>query len=216
MRVAETNIERQEGDSDERALVAACLACNHQAIEQLVDTHHPAIARLARAVLGREEVDDVCQDVYLRVFKELGRFEHRSRLGTWIYRIALNVIRNRQRTARRRHFDAHVTFDELKPRDHFEFLADAVTPASVSESHERARHLRRTILALAPVQRRALMLWTYCDSTHASIARSTAMSLADVERTLRLAKKGVRTQIERAPGRITSCEGRGGARRARR
>ncbi|HEY2906634.1 MAG TPA: RNA polymerase sigma factor [Vicinamibacterales bacterium] len=202
MRVAETAVQRQEPDSDDRPLVAACLACNREAIEQLVATHHPAIARLAQALLGREEVDDVCQDVYLRVFKELGRFEHRSRLGTWIYRIALNVIRNRQRSARRRHFDSHVTFDELKPRDHFEFLTDAATPASVSESRERARHLRRTILALAPLQRRALMLWTYCDSTHATIARSTALSLTDVERTLRLAKKSVRRQFIRLTATI--------------
>lgn len=191
-------ITAARGDSAadiERALVAACLACDEQAIGQLVAQHRPAIARLAWALLGRDDVDDVCQDVYLRVFTGLVHFEHRSQLGTWIWRIALNVIRNKQRTARRRHFDSHVSFDDLAPREHLAFLADPATPASLSESRERRRRLRVAIRSLPPVQRRALILSTYSESSHESIARSVGLSLPDLRRTLRLARKGVRARI---------------------
>jgi RNA polymerase sigma-70 factor, ECF subfamily len=180
-------------DEDDRLLVAACLARDDRFIGQLVATHRPAIAGLARALLGREEVDDVCQDVYLRVFTRLAAFEHRSRLGTWIYRVTLNVIRNRQRTARRRHLDAHVSLDEIGARDRLRFLVHA---ASLSESYEQARHVRWAIRSLPAVQRRALVLWAYRDSSLATIARSTGMSLSAVKRTLRLARSGVRTQID--------------------
>lgn len=183
-------------ESDERSLVAACLARDDRAIGQLVAAHRPAIARLAFALLGREEVDDVCQDVYLKVFTRLGQFEHRSRLGTWICRVTLNVIRNRQRTSRRRRVDFHVSFDHLSVRDHVRYLAHAETPAALSESRAEARSLRRAILGLPPVQRRALVLWT-CDSSHASIARMTGLSVPAVRRTLRQAKRGVRADFDR-------------------
>jgi len=183
---------------DERALVEACLARDGDAIADLVAAHRPAIARLARALLGSDEVDDVCQDVYLRVFARLGDFEHRSRLATWIYRVTLNVIRNRQRTARRRRLDAHVSLDEVSARDHVTSLAHRATPASQLETAEQARRLRNAIRGLPPVQRRALALWTYGDSSLATIARSTGLSLPGTKRTLRLARTGVRTEIEAA------------------
>jgi RNA polymerase sigma-70 factor, ECF subfamily len=189
-------VDAQTFDPVERALVAACLAYDDRAIKELVATHRPAIARLAWVLLGREEVDDVCQDVYLRVFRGLDQFEHRSRLSTWICRITLNVIRNRQRTARRRRFDAHISFDDLDYRDHVESFRDPVTPASISESRERARRLRNAIRALPPVQRRALILWTYSDSSHANIARSIGLSLPEIKHALRLAKREVRTRLD--------------------
>ncbi len=185
-------------ESDERSLVAACLSHDDDAIRELVAAHRPAIARLARALLGSEDVDDVCQDVYLRVFKRLGDFEHRSRLATWIYRVTLNVIRNRQRTARRRRLDAHVSLDDVSARDRVASLAHVATPASQLEAADQARHLRRAILRLPPLQQRALTLWTYSDSSLATIARSTGLSLPGTKRTLRLARTGVRTEIEAA------------------
>ena len=185
-------------ERDERSLVEACLACDDDAIDDLVAAHRPAIARLARTLLGNEEVDDVCQDVYLRVFKRLGDFEHRSRLATWIYRVTLNVIRNRQRTARRRHLDAHVSLDAVSARDHATSLAHVSTPASQLEAAEQARRLRTAIRGLPPVQRRALALWTYSDSSLATIARTTGLSLPGTKRTLRLARTGIRTEIEAA------------------
>ncbi|MGE5243744.1 MAG: RNA polymerase sigma factor [Betaproteobacteria bacterium] len=192
---------------DDRALVDACLACNDQAIRQLIATHRPAIARLAWTLLGSDEVDDVCQDVYLRVFRRLGDFEHRSRLGTWIYRVALNVIRNRQRAARRRHLAAHLSLDDVSPRDHLKCLVHPADADALSESNERARRVRRAIRRLPPVQRRALILWTYGDSSHVAIARSTGQSLPDVKRTLRQARLGLRTHMNEGASRHAVGEG---------
>ena len=71
-------------ERDERALVAACLSRDQDAIDALIAANRPAIVRLARAEVGSHDVDDICQDVYLRVFARLSTFEHRSRLSTWI------------------------------------------------------------------------------------------------------------------------------------
>ena len=189
-------------ERDERALVEACLACDDDAIDDLVAAHRPAIARLARALLGSEEVDDVCQDVYLRVFKRLGDFEHRSRLATWIYRVTLNVIRNRQRTARRRHLDAHVSLDAVSARDQRRPRSrTSRRRRRSSRRRSRSRRLRTAIRGLPPVQRRALALWTYSDSSLATIARSTGLSLPGTKRTLRLARTGIRARDRSRPPR---------------
>src|SRR4029079_3313943 len=61
-----------------------------------------------------EEALDLSQEVFLRVFRTIGRFRGQSSLATWIYRLAVNQARNRHRFWRRRHradqvsLDAHV------------------------------------------------------------------------------------------------------------
>jgi RNA polymerase sigma-70 factor (ECF subfamily) len=180
-------------DTHERALVAACLSRDEDAIAALIAAHRPAIVRLARARVGTHDVDDVCQDVYLRVFARLSTFEYRSRLATWIYRVALNVIRNRQRTARRRRYDAHVPLDELSTYDRFPALVDSTTPASLWEASDQRRRLRLAIRELPRVQRRALMLWTYRDSSLPAIAQSTGLSVPVARRTLQQARRRLRT-----------------------
>ena len=69
---------------DERALVAACLSCDQDAIEALIAANRPAIVQLAHGQGGSDDVDDICQDVYLRVFARLSTFEHQSGLSTSI------------------------------------------------------------------------------------------------------------------------------------
>jgi RNA polymerase sigma-70 factor (ECF subfamily) len=187
-------------DEDDRALVAACLARDEGAFAALIAAHRPGIVRLARAQVGPHDVEDVCQDIYLRVFVRLSTFEHRSRLATWIYRVALNVIRNRQRSARRHRCDAHVSLDELCLRERFRALVHASTPASLFEATDRARRVRQAIRELPSTERRALTLWTYRDASLSTIARSTGRSMAGARRSLRRARDGVRAvwTIERS------------------
>jgi RNA polymerase sigma factor (sigma-70 family) len=183
-------------DSDDRALVAACLSCDEDAIDSLIAAHRPAIVRLARAHVGSHDVDDICQDVYLRVFARLNTFEHRSQLSTWIYRVALNVIRNRQRTARRRRYDAHVPLDEVCPHERFPMLVDPATPASLWEASDRKRRLRRAIRELPSIQRRTLLLWTCQGMSLRTIAHSTGVSLPVARRTLQRATHAVAVSSE--------------------
>ena len=110
-----------------------------------------------------------------------------------LYRVALNVIRNRQRTARRRRYDAHIPLDALCLHGRFPMLVDSVTPASLWEASDRKRRLRVAIRELPSVQRRALMMWTCHGLSLRTIARSTGVSLPVARRTLQHATHGVRT-----------------------
>src|SRR5215813_14673364 len=96
-------ISWSEIDSREAALIERCIAGDDRACSDLVAAHQRTVFNLAFHLLGdRDEALDVSQEVFLRVFRTLSRFRGQSALRTWIYRIVVNQVRNRQRWWRRR------------------------------------------------------------------------------------------------------------------
>jgi RNA polymerase sigma-70 factor, ECF subfamily len=82
--------------SDESKLVAALRAGDEQAFMELVDRYGPSMLRLARTfVSSRAIAEEVVQETWLGVLKGIGRFEGRSSLKTWIFRILANVARTK-------------------------------------------------------------------------------------------------------------------------
>jgi RNA polymerase sigma-70 factor (ECF subfamily) len=100
MTAAAESDDRAEADAlSDRALMAACAKAEPGAMEQLVARYQRQVARLAERLLGwPEDVDDVVQEVFLRVLEQARRFRGESQVGTWITAITLN----RCRTLRRR------------------------------------------------------------------------------------------------------------------
>jgi RNA polymerase sigma-70 factor, ECF subfamily len=82
--------------ADESALVAALRAGDEQAFMDLVEAYTPGMRRLALTFVRTPAVaDDVVQEAWLGVLRGLDRFEGRSSLRTWIYRIVANIARTR-------------------------------------------------------------------------------------------------------------------------
>ncbi len=77
-------------------MVVALQAGDEAAFRQLVKRYHPAMVRLARASVASQAVaEEVTQDTWLAVIRGVGRFEGRSSLRTWIFRILVNQARAR-------------------------------------------------------------------------------------------------------------------------
>ena len=82
------------GDED-GALVAALCAGDEAAFVALVRRYQPALLRLAEATVGSRAVaQEVTQDTWLAVLRGIDRFEGRSSLKTWLFRILLNRARS--------------------------------------------------------------------------------------------------------------------------
>jgi RNA polymerase sigma-70 factor (ECF subfamily) len=116
--------------------------------------HLAFVARVARR-LGTppSEREDVCQEVFLVVFRRLRSFR-RGRLTTWLYRITANVVSGRQRKRRlRKRLDGLVVLGEL--------LGEAA--ASSPEQDLAARHeregVRRILAGMAPKKAEAVALF---------------------------------------------------------
>ncbi len=106
-------ISWSEVGSREAALVARCAAGDEFACAELVSEHQRMVFHLALHLLGdHDEALDLSQEVFLNVFRTIGRFRGQSALRTWIYRIVINQARNRQRWWRRRHRAEQVSLEE--------------------------------------------------------------------------------------------------------
>jgi RNA polymerase sigma-70 factor, ECF subfamily len=79
--------------ADDIALVRRLLAGDEQAFEQLVTQLHTPMLRLARALAGPAGAQEVVQETWAAVFDGLVRFEGRSSLKTWVFRILTNRAR---------------------------------------------------------------------------------------------------------------------------
>ena len=89
-------------ESDDLALLAELRAGDERAFGRLVEAHHPAMVRLARVyVPSRAVAEEVVQDTWVAVLRGLDRFEGRSSLKTWIFRILLNQAMTRGQRERR-------------------------------------------------------------------------------------------------------------------
>lgn len=82
---------------DELALVERHRQGDPSAFEEIFTRYQGMVYNLALRMSGnREEAADLSQDVFLRVYRHVGRFKGRSTLKTWIYRVALNCCRSRR------------------------------------------------------------------------------------------------------------------------
>lgn len=80
----------------DRDLVARLKAGDRAAFEQLVDAWMPSMLRVARAhVASQAAAEEVVQDTWLGVLRGLDRFEGRSSLKTWVFRILVNQAKTR-------------------------------------------------------------------------------------------------------------------------
>lgn len=91
----------------EKELIARCKRGEPQAWDELFDRYYPVAGKFIYQVaptFTAEDVDEVCQEVFLSVVRNLGSFHGRSKFQTWLFRIAANKARDvydHQRAARR-------------------------------------------------------------------------------------------------------------------
>jgi RNA polymerase sigma-70 factor (ECF subfamily) len=88
-------------DPDDLADARLAAAGDREAFERLYQRHVARIHSLARRMLGAEEADDATQDAFIRAWEKLGTFRGDAAFGTWLHRLAVNVMLAARTTAAR-------------------------------------------------------------------------------------------------------------------
>lgn len=153
---------------DDRAVVEALRAGDEAAFAALVREHNAALLRVARMYVKSQAVaEEVVQETWLGVLKGIDRFEGRSSLKTWIFRILTNTAKTRgEREGRSIPFSAidEVTAREpAVPRERFDGAGNwSAPPDSWPEDQLVAAETREVIAAaidrLPEVQRAVISL----------------------------------------------------------
>jgi len=145
--------------SAEGPLVAGAKAGDDRAFEALVRGYKDRILNLARRiVLDADAAEDVTQDAFIQAYRQLHRFDGRSRFGTWLYRIAINESRAYLRAQRRR---------RDRQRRHCSLERDQ---APMAAPLEQACDLLDLLVELPVKQRTALALFYLRELSVADIA----------------------------------------------
>ncbi len=166
-----------DGELTDEALMVRVARGDAGALETLCARwERPLHAFLARQTGGRD-VDDLHQDVWLRVVRAAPRFDPRRRFSTWLFRIAVNRCRDWRRRP---------PPEPVDPRS----LAGAAAPAVPSDAR---LDVRRLLAALPEAQRAALVLryWHDCDEE-------------DVARILQIPRGTVKSRLHHAMRRLVA------------
>ena len=99
------------------SFVARLVARDESAFNELVITYERRVFALVFRMLGRrDEAEDLAQEVFVQVFKAIDQFRGDSKLSTWIYRIAVNLCKNRSKYLSRRHAGEQDDVDAMAER----------------------------------------------------------------------------------------------------
>lgn len=160
----------------------------------LVDSYEKPIYNLALRVLGdADEAADLTQETFLAAYKAWGSFRGESTAYTWLYRIALNLCKNKFRERDRRRHHEGLSLDEKSwpdqnitdtIKDRLEDTAD--TPAEALQRKELKELIEQAISQLPPEYRVVVALRDLQGLSYADIAAAADLSV-DVVRT-RLAR----------------------------
>lgn len=138
-------------------LVARAKAGDEQAFGALVRRYRRRMFALALHLSGSEsDADDIVQDVFIRAYRALDRFEGRSEFFTWVYRLTVNRALDARRLRARR---SESSIDDVDPRLERAVAVDAHgDPRRAAELRQTYARVLRALDALPPEMRTTIVL----------------------------------------------------------
>lgn len=169
----------------ERADVALAASGDQQAFERLYRAHVPRVHSLVRRMVGNEgNADELVQDAFVRAWQRLSTFRGEAAFGTWLHRLAVNLVLNWQKSAARgrRLFDDDTALETMSGR---------------REQPEDAMDLEEALKALPPGARQIFVLHDVEGFKHEEIAGMLEITSGTSKAQLHRARKLMRRNLER-------------------
>ena len=169
---------------------------NEKQFYQIYQEHKVLVYNVALNYLQNiEEAEEITQDVFVKVHQNFEKFQEKSSLKTWIYKIAINKCLDfiKHKNSQKRFFifgkKAHSDF-EITSISTFEH------PGIILENKENAAMLFKAINELPENQKTAFILSKIDGLTNSEVAEIMEVTVSSVESLLFRAKKNLREQLE--------------------
>ena len=157
------------------------------AFEGIYREHHSRIYALClRMVREEEQAEELTQEVFVRLWEKLGSFRGESRFGTWLHRLAVNVVLSHLRSQRRRSIREQQLYEEHR-------YASAVKRSMP----ETRLDLEAAIATLPPGAREVLILHDIEGLRYREIAEAHGTAIGTVKSQLHRARKLLREVLDR-------------------
>jgi RNA polymerase sigma-70 factor, ECF subfamily len=191
---------------DETQFVARLVARDEGAFNELVVTYERRVFALVFRMIGRrDEAEDLSQEVFVQVFKAIDQFRGDSKLSTWIYRIAVNLCKNRSKYLSRRHASDQDDVDAMADRAPLSAakgvsVGDVSRPDELVEGMQIELIVKRAIGQIDADFREVLILRDVEDMSYEEIAAITNLPDGTVKSRIHRGRAQLRALVEKAIG----------------
>jgi RNA polymerase sigma-70 factor, ECF subfamily len=198
--ILELSSDRQvEADAEvDLRLIEALRGGSEHAYEQLLSRFQQPVYTLALRLLSDPaEACDVVQEVFLKVFRNIGSFRGQSSLKTWIYRITVNEAHNARRWFfRHRRKEVELDINPEDARNWKENIPDA-NRSPFDEAFDSEQHvmIEAALDRINPIFREAVVLRDITDMSYEQIAEVVGVSLGTVKSRILRGREALREEL---------------------
>jgi RNA polymerase sigma-70 factor (ECF subfamily) len=186
---------RSGDDAEDVRLMQLVAGGDTTAFEHLIERHQTLVAGTVARMLGsNSDVEDIAQQVFIRVWKSAGRYVARAKFTTWLLKITRNLVFNEMRRAKR-HPHLPVQIDPEAEEMPLKDEATA-TPDATLLQVELQSEIEKAIMLLPDTQRMALVLRRYEELSYEEIADVLELSVPAVKSLLFRARTELRERLK--------------------
>jgi RNA polymerase sigma-70 factor (ECF subfamily) len=181
---------------EDRALVSGVLKGDMQALRFLIKKHERLVVHMiGRLVISEEEREELCQDVFLKVYDNLSKFSFQSKLSTWIatiaYRHAINHLKKKK-----------MQWKEIPDENNmFKNFIENVNPEIILENDDMDLFILKLTDQLPHHYKSVLMLYHIDGMSYSEIAEVTDMPEGTVKNYIFRARKLLKEIVMRFLGK---------------
>jgi RNA polymerase sigma-70 factor (ECF subfamily) len=186
--------DASSNDAEDVRLMRLVARGDTAAFEELIERHQAlVIGTVARMLGSNSDVEDIAQQVFIRVWKSAGRYVPRAKFTTWVLKITRNLVFNELRRSKRRALvpiQTDPNAEEIQLKDEAAQSPDA----SLLET-ELQQAIDKAIAELPETQRMAVILRRYQDLSYEQIADVLDLSVPAVKSVLFRARTELRVRL---------------------
>lgn len=185
-------LQQGEKRADDRELVRLSQNGTEAAFEELVRRHQQRVFALVAGILHRpDDVEDVAQQVFLKAYLGIKRFDQRAAFSTWLYKIAVNECWDylRKRKVRPLVYEADLSEEQVSRLDG---IVSSDRPPESASARTETREILERMLGALPEQDQQLLI----------LKEIEGFSVQELAEILGLNVNTVKVRLFRARGRI--------------
>jgi RNA polymerase sigma-70 factor (ECF subfamily) len=193
-------------NSQEGALVRRAQSGDEAAFRDIVERYQSKVFSIIHGIVRqRNDVEDIAQQVFAKVYFSLRNFDFRSSLITWIYKITVNECFDylRKKKVRKLVYESDLSEDEVRRVENTEPSVDRTTPAD--ENLARHDYVLKLLARVSEEERNLLMLKEVEGHSVEELAEMTGMNENTIKvKLFRARQKLVKAaqRLDRAPGLV--------------
>ncbi len=173
---------------DEVALIERCKAGDKAAFSRIVKRYASAAAGTARMLLGcHEDAQDASQEAFVKAWKNIARFDGRSKFYTWFSTILRNTCRDRLRK-RKGKGTSELTDIHADTNPHHD-------PVGVAQRSERQEQVWQAVLQLSDLHREVIVMSHFLDMSYKQMAADLGVPIGTVTSRLHAARNALRDAL---------------------